>query len=330
MKKRILTLTLALLLCLGLAAPALAAGKTVTEAVPCRYDAVNYFSEGLAAVELDGKWGYIDKTGREVVPCKYDEIENFSEGLALAVFNTGETDDLGTPIAKCGFIDKSDKEVVPCKYGAAWRFSEGLAPVKLDGKYGFIDKTGKEVVPCKYDDVLEFSEGMAPVLLNGKWGFLSLTEAASPANTAFESTQRVSVDGKPVEFQMYALKGANGGVTNYVRLRDVAFALNGTAAQFNVDWNAGQGIVITTKSPYTTATGTEMNAPFSGDQEYEQTNGSVLIDGKPVELAAFTLQGGRHTYFKLRDLGKALGFNVGWSAEQGVFIETDKPYTDAD
>jgi len=27
---------------------------------------------------------------------------------------------------------------------------------------------------------------------------------------------------------------------------------------------------------------------------------------------------------------KALGFNVGWSGERGIFIETDKPYTDAD
>ena len=28
------------------------------------------------------------------------------------------------------------------------------------------------------------------------------------------------------------------------------------------------------------------------------------------------------TYYKLRDLGQALGFHVGWSAEQGVYIET--------
>ena len=33
-------------------------------------------------------------------------------------------------------------------------------------------------------------------------------------------------------------------------------------------------------------------------------------------------------YFKLRDLGAALGFNVGWSGSQGVFIESDKPYTE--
>ena len=31
-------------------------------------------------------------------------------------------------------------------------------------------------------------------------------------------------------------------------------------------------------------------------------------------------------YLQLRDLGAALGFNVGWSADRGVYVETDKPY----
>ena len=61
MRKHVLSLALAAALCAGLlAAPAGAAGVSVTEAVPCKYDNAADFSEGLAAVELDGKWGYID------------------------------------------------------------------------------------------------------------------------------------------------------------------------------------------------------------------------------------------------------------------------------
>lgn len=42
----------------------------------------------------------------------------------------------------------------------------------------------------------------------------------------------------------------------------------------------------------------------------------------------FDDDGGGFTYYKLRDLGMALGFNVGWNTETGTaFIETDKPYT---
>ena len=66
-----------------------------------KYDDANNFSEGLARVKLNGKYGYIDKQGTEVIPLKYDYANNFSEGLALV----GLAD-------KYGFIDKQGTEVV--------------------------------------------------------------------------------------------------------------------------------------------------------------------------------------------------------------------------
>ena len=39
------------------------------------YGFVGEDSEGLASVELNGKWGFIDKSGTEVIPCKYDVID---------------------------------------------------------------------------------------------------------------------------------------------------------------------------------------------------------------------------------------------------------------
>ena len=58
-----------------------------------------------------------------------------------------------------------------------------------------------------------------------------------------------------------------------------------------------------------------------------------MIDGRKASLTAISLTddcGGGYTYYQLRDLGRALGFNVGWSAQQGIFIQTDRPYSDAD
>ena len=98
-------------------------------------------SDGLFGVQLDDKWGFIDKSGKEVIPCKYDVIEGFDEGLARVL-----RDD------KFGFIDKSGKEVIPCKYDKIFHsepgyFSEGLAKVRLDDFHmAWIDKKGKEVV----------------------------------------------------------------------------------------------------------------------------------------------------------------------------------------
>jgi len=143
---------------------------------------------------------------------------------------------------------------------------------------------------------------------------------------AYASYQNVEVDSRQVEFQMYALVDRNGNPTNYVKVRDVAQILNGTPAQFNVTWNGAVDLV--SKTPYT-ANGTEMNTPFSGDRVYHTATASTKVNGAPTGLEAFVLyddKGGGYTYYKLRDLGQALGFNVGWTAQRGIFIETDKPY----
>ena len=135
--------------------------KSGKEVVPIKYDNVWDFTEGLAGVKLKGKWGFIDKSGKEVVPPKYVDVDYFHEGLAKVGLK-----------GKWGFVDKSGKEVVPLKYENVWEFREGLASVELNGKQGFVDKSGKEVVPLKYDWVKFFSEGLARVELNDKWGFI--------------------------------------------------------------------------------------------------------------------------------------------------------------
>ena len=156
-------------------------------------------------------------------------------------------------------------------------------------------------------------------------------ETIPASGTAKASTQTVTVDGKAVEFQMYALVDENGNGTNYIKLRDMAQVLNGTKAQFSVGYdNASKSISVATGEAYT-STGSEMTTPFSGDRAYTGGSQSIQVDGEATEMTAITLlddAGGGYNYFKLRDLGKALGFNVGWSKEAGVFIESDKPYAE--
>jgi len=149
------------------------------------------------------------------------------------------------------------------------------------------------------------------------------------AGTAYASTQMVDVDGRAVEFQCYALKDGSGGLINYIKLRDLAVALNGTAAQFQVGWDGG--VTITTGTAYT-PNGSELRTPYSGDRSYTEASAATKVNGQDTEISAFVLydgEGGGYTYYQLRDLGKALGFNVGWSAGRGVFVETDKPYNPA-
>ena len=145
----------------------------------------------------------------------------------------------------------------------------------------------------------------------------------TPKNLAYASTQTVTVDGNAVEFQMYALKDANGNDTNYVKLRDVAATLNGTPAQFEVSWDGAVNIV--TGQPYT-PNGSEMSTPFTGDRAYTVPTSETKVNGSTAALESIVLtddSGNGYTYYKLRDLGTALGFTVDWSAEQGVFIQTN-------
>ena len=52
-----------------------------------KYDDALPFHEGLARVELNGKYGIIDKTGKEIVPPKYGYVWDFQEGLAWVMLN---------------------------------------------------------------------------------------------------------------------------------------------------------------------------------------------------------------------------------------------------
>lgn len=149
--------------------------KTGKVVIPAEYGTTGEFSEGLAAVEKDGKFGVIDKTGKTVIPFQYPwaaysssmfrPLGEFHEGLATVLKD-----------GKFGYIDKTGAEVIPRQYQTAMSFSEGLAAVEKDGKWGFIDKTGKEVIPFQYNEISSFSEGLAAVLVSGKgWAFIDKT-----------------------------------------------------------------------------------------------------------------------------------------------------------
>lgn len=158
----------------------------------------------------------------------------------------------------------------------------------------------------------------------------TVTLHVGSAAVAYPSTQTVELDGKKVSFQMYALRDAKGNPTNYVKVRDLALALNDSKAQFSVDWNqTAKAVELTAKAPYI-PNGSENSTPFSGERAYKAPQNPTYVNGAASDLAAIYLTsdtGGGFTYYRLRDLGKALGFNVGWSAERGVFIETGKPYS---
>jgi len=45
------------------------------------------FREQMAALKLNGRWGYIDITGKEVIPPVYDDADEFRNGVAWVIKN---------------------------------------------------------------------------------------------------------------------------------------------------------------------------------------------------------------------------------------------------
>ena len=86
--------------------------------IPCVYDKVNSFQEGLASVKNDDKWGFVDTSGQIRIPCVYDEAGGFHEGLASVKIGD-----------KWGFIDTMGQIVIPCEYKIVGYFSRGYAIV---------------------------------------------------------------------------------------------------------------------------------------------------------------------------------------------------------
>ena len=242
--------------------------------------------------------------------------------------------------------------------GKVWTFSGSESYAAADsGKYFNVSTFGSGVANCiifRPDGITKY-EGTYVVEVNGltnsarqsatlRYGVIFFDSNAPddsvpavPAassiptsGTAYPSTQTVELDGKKVEFQMYALRDAAGNPTNYVKVRDLALALNGTAAQFSVGWDQVAKVIdLAAKVPYG-PNGSENKTPFRGERAYTAPQNPTNVNGAPSDLQAIVLTddgGGAYTYYQLRDLGKKLGFNVDWSALRGVFIETDKPYS---
>lgn len=155
-------------------------------------DYVGAFSEGLASLQIHGKFGYINRAGTTAIPNQFDVASDFTGGLAKVGTQEGGA-------YKWGFIDHTGNLVIPIQYDDAGDFSGGLAAVKAGEKFGFINKSGDFQILPQYDYAGDFAEGLAPVHV-AKFGFINssgqmvIPEQFDLAFPFTEGLARVSVD----------------------------------------------------------------------------------------------------------------------------------------
>ncbi len=134
------------------------------------YSNVNYFSEGLAVVEVNGLYGYIDETGEYVLePCAVG-LSSFRNARAFRQDQNGN----------CAMIDKDMNCLTEYLYakpgelttsvnlkGGHIEWSEGyclLLNTVNQNSHIYLDMQGKELAAngTAYYGVADFSEGYAP------------------------------------------------------------------------------------------------------------------------------------------------------------------------
>ena len=135
--------------------------------------------------------------------------------------------------------------------------------------------------------------------------------ATATNNMIVVSNGTEAPDAHPVHPAVYKIGGSN-----YFKLRDLAMLLNGSGRQFSVGYDdASRTVSLTTGEPYA-AVGGELSGTAAERCSATVSNDVILIDGKPVTLTVYKIDGAN--YFKLRDLGRALDFHVGYDDETKI------------
>jgi len=130
-----------------------------------------------APVEIDGKWGYVDKNGKTAINPLFEDAKDFQEGLARV--------QLGS---KWGYIDKNGKMAIKPQFDWAGEFKEGLALIRLGSKWGYIGKNGETAINPQFDYADDFQEGRARILLGSQWGYIDKTGKIA-ANLQFDGAE---------------------------------------------------------------------------------------------------------------------------------------------
>lgn len=227
------------------------------------------FRNGMAIVNENKKYGFIDNTGKLVVPCIYEEIESFDIKTFKGELTAAKKD------GRWGFIDKKGKVVIPFEYEKISVFYNGHTfcddkmKVRKNGKWGIINMNGQMEIPCKYDSIGRFNYGLAPAKIGYKYVYINM-------------------QGKIVLAGDYDNAEAFENGVAKVTKRDSTYMINTKGEKVNVNVNQTEfhdGLCVVAKfvkeeaSIYYGYANEKMKLviPYDYDEAYDFENGMALV-----------------------------------------------------
>lgn len=110
---------------------------------------VHPFFNGVAAIEKDSLWSFIDRQGQVVGQTKLSTKDYrayppmYFNGL-IALFDKNDL---------AGYVDKTGKTVIPFQFEEYHPFEYDVTPVKYNGHYGLLKKDGTWAVQPKFEEL---------------------------------------------------------------------------------------------------------------------------------------------------------------------------------
>lgn len=187
MKRKLLALILALLLCQGLLCPALA---VVEEIAAVKVDDIAGYSQsdGVYTVVQDGLYGFYHADGTVLAEPSYAYAEDFRDGMAVV-------SPAGT--GRYGYLDLEGRMAIAARYRRACPFSQGraFAVSERDNMLVLLDREGRVLAgfpdaELRLCDGLQFSEGLAVIPVRAP---LTVAEEEGSKNTETESDETALV-----------------------------------------------------------------------------------------------------------------------------------------
>ncbi len=136
--------------------------------VPC-YQHCKCFSEGVAAVCVEGRYFYINESGQIAIPGIFMGAGDFTGGMAVIQKD-----------GRSGVIDRVGNIIIPLEYDNLYPFDENntmFCAQKINGKWGIVDNINKKRLPFVFDYINGFESdiwwnttiGRKHVFYDNKW-----------------------------------------------------------------------------------------------------------------------------------------------------------------